>query len=76
MPERACLAASSRLSTGEVSVPCVSEFWARFNPVDVGALSIARYVEPASLLLAEIAYNGSGGPQLAYRFQYLPKRRK
>jgi predicted dinucleotide-binding enzyme len=39
-----------------------------FNPVDVGKLSTARYVEPFSLLLAEIAYNGSSGPQLAYRF--------
>ena len=47
-----------------------------FNPVDVGALSIARYVEPCSLLLAEIAYNGSGGPQLSYRFERLPKRKK
>jgi 8-hydroxy-5-deazaflavin:NADPH oxidoreductase len=47
-----------------------------FNPVDVGALSIARYVEPCSLLLAEIAYNGSGGPQLAYRFEHLRKRKK
>jgi len=47
-----------------------------FNPVDVGALSIARYVEPCSLLLAEIAYNGAGGPELAYRFEHLPKRRK
>jgi len=47
-----------------------------FNPVDVGALSIARYVEPCSLLLAEIAYEGRGGPQLAYRFEHLPKRGK
>lgn len=47
-----------------------------FNPVDVGALSIARYVEPCSLLLAEIAYNGAGGPELAYRFEHLPKRKK
>jgi hypothetical protein len=47
-----------------------------FNPVDVGALSIARYVEPCSLLLAEIAYEGSRGPRLAYRFEHLPKRGK
>jgi len=40
-----------------------------FHPVDVGALSIARYVEPFSLLAAEIAYEGKGGPQLAYRFE-------
>lgn len=40
-----------------------------FNPVDLGELSAARYIEPFSLLLAEIAYNGSAGPQLAYRFE-------
>jgi predicted dinucleotide-binding enzyme len=45
-----------------------------FNPVDVGTLSIARYVEPYSLMLAEIAYSGSDGPELAYRFEHLPKR--
>jgi hypothetical protein len=42
-----------------------------FNPVDVGALSIARYIEPFSLLAAEIAYEGKGGPQLTYRFERL-----
>lgn len=47
-----------------------------FNPVDVGALAIARYVEPCSLLLAEIAYNTKGGPELAYRLEHLPKRGK
>lgn len=47
-----------------------------FNPVDVGALSIARYVEPCSLLLAEIAYEGPDGPELAYRFEHLPKLKK
>lgn len=43
-----------------------------FNPVDLGKLSAARYIGPFSLLLAEIAYNGSSGPQLAYRFTSLP----
>jgi hypothetical protein len=42
-----------------------------FHPVDVGDLSIARYIEPFSLLAAEIAYEGKGGPQLAYRFERL-----
>ena len=42
-----------------------------FNPVDLGKLAAARYVEPFSLLLAEIAYSGSAGPQLAYRFESL-----
>jgi predicted dinucleotide-binding enzyme len=39
--------------------------------IDVGKLSTARYVEPFSLLLAEIAYNGSSGLKLAYRFTSL-----
>jgi predicted dinucleotide-binding enzyme len=42
-----------------------------FNPVDLGELLAARYIEPFSLLLAEIAYSGSAGPQLAYRFESL-----
>ena len=44
-----------------------------FNPVDLGELSAARYIEPFSLLLAEIAYDGSAGPQLTYRFQWLSR---
>ena len=42
-----------------------------FNPVELGELSAARYTEPFSLLLAEIAYSGSSGPQLGYRFESL-----
>jgi predicted dinucleotide-binding enzyme len=42
-----------------------------FNPVDLGALSAARYIEPFSLLLAEIAYSGTAGPELVYRFERL-----
>ena len=45
-----------------------------FNPVDLGKLSAARYVEPFSLLLAEIAYEGANGPKLTYRFDW-PTRR-
>ena len=40
-----------------------------FNPVDMGALSTARYIEPFSLLVAQLAYDGSNGPELTYRFQ-------
>ena len=36
------------------------------------ALSAARYIEPFSLLLAEIAYSGTAGPELVYRFERLP----
>ena len=45
-----------------------------FNPVDLGPLSMARYTEPFSLLVAELAYEGSGGPELSYRFERIPKR--
>jgi 8-hydroxy-5-deazaflavin:NADPH oxidoreductase len=41
-----------------------------FEAIDAGALRIARYTEPFSLLVAQLAYEGSGGPELAYRFEY------
>jgi len=40
-----------------------------FDPVDAGPLRIARYVEPFALLVAELAYGRTGGPELAYRFE-------
>ena len=40
-----------------------------FEPVDAGALRIARYTEPFALLVAELAYGGKGGPELAYRWE-------
>lgn len=40
-----------------------------FEPVDAGTLSIARYAEPFTLLVAQLAYAGKGGPGLAYRFK-------
>jgi hypothetical protein len=46
---------------------------AGFHPVDMGALSAARYMEPFSLLIAQLAYTGSGGPELAYRFERFAK---
>lgn len=39
-----------------------------FDPVDAGPLRIARYTEPFALLIAQLAYEGEGGPELAYRF--------
>ncbi len=39
-----------------------------FNPVDAGPLRTARYAEPFALLVARLAYEGKGGPRLAYRF--------
>lgn len=44
---------------------------AGFDPVDAGALQIARYTEPFALLIAELAYEGEAGPELAYRFERL-----
>lgn len=40
-----------------------------FTPVDAGPLRIARYTEPFALLVAALAYDGDGGPELAYRFE-------
>jgi predicted dinucleotide-binding enzyme len=40
-----------------------------FDPVDAGPLRIARYMEPFSLLIGQLAYDGEGGPELAYRFE-------
>src|SRR5437667_8566494 len=40
-----------------------------FDPVDAGPLRIARYTEPFTLLIAQLAYEGKAGPELAYRFQ-------
>jgi len=42
---------------------------AGFDPVDAGPLHIARYTEPFALLVAQLAYEGDGGPELAYRFE-------
>jgi predicted dinucleotide-binding enzyme len=40
-----------------------------FEPIDAGPLRTARYLEPFSLLIARLAYEGDGGPELAYRFE-------
>ena len=45
-----------------------------FEPVDAGPLRIARYTEPFTLLVAQLAYEGDRGPELAYRFDWLGKR--
>src|SRR5438309_2153830 len=41
-----------------------------FDPVDAGPLRIARYTEPFTLLIAQLAYEGDQGPELAYRFEW------
>jgi 8-hydroxy-5-deazaflavin:NADPH oxidoreductase len=44
---------------------------AGFAPVDAGPLRMARYSEPFALLVAQLAYEGTEGPELAYRFERL-----
>jgi predicted dinucleotide-binding enzyme len=44
-----------------------------FDPVDAGPLRIARYLEPFTLLVGQLAYEGDGGPELAYRFERFAK---
>src|SRR5881296_1984539 len=44
-----------------------------FEPVDAGPLRIARYTEPFTLLVAQLAYEGDEGPELAYRFEWFGK---
>jgi predicted dinucleotide-binding enzyme len=40
-----------------------------FHPVDAGPLRIARYLEPFTLLVGQLAYEGDTGPEIAYRFE-------
>jgi len=40
-----------------------------FDPVDAGPLRIARYTEPFALLVGQLAYEGTRGPELAYKFE-------
>jgi len=47
---------------------------AGFDPVDAGPLRMARYSEPFTLLIAQLAYEGDEGPALAYRFERFEER--
>jgi len=40
-----------------------------FKPVDAGPLRVARYLEPFSLAMAQLAYEGDKGPEIAYRIE-------
>jgi predicted dinucleotide-binding enzyme len=44
-----------------------------FDPVDAGPLRIARYLEPFTLAVAQLAYEGDGGPRIAYRIERFGK---
>jgi 8-hydroxy-5-deazaflavin:NADPH oxidoreductase len=45
-----------------------------FDPIDAGPLETARYIEPFTLLVAQLAYEGKHGPQIAYRFERFASR--
>jgi 8-hydroxy-5-deazaflavin:NADPH oxidoreductase len=40
-----------------------------FEPIDAGALRMARHMEPFTMLVAQLAYEGPVGQELAYRFE-------
>ena len=42
-----------------------------FDPIDAGPLPIARFFEPFALLVAQLAYRGRRGPEVAYRFDWM-----
>ena len=42
-----------------------------FEPVDAGSLRMARYTEPFTLLIGQLAYGSNRGPELAYRFEWM-----
>jgi 8-hydroxy-5-deazaflavin:NADPH oxidoreductase len=44
-----------------------------FDPVDAGRLRIARYLEPFALAMAQLAYEGDEGPEIAYRIERFGK---
>ncbi len=58
--------AARREAAREADALLLAVHW---SPVDAGPLRIGRYAEPFALLLAQLAYEGKGGPELAYRFQ-------
>ncbi|HEY3114704.1 MAG TPA: NAD(P)-binding domain-containing protein [Gemmatimonadaceae bacterium] len=44
-----------------------------FEPIDAGPLRIARYLEPFTLAIAQLAYEGDAGPEIAYRIERFGK---
>jgi predicted dinucleotide-binding enzyme len=44
-----------------------------FDPVDAGPLTTARFLEPFALAIAQLAYEGDDGPELAYRIERFRK---
>jgi predicted dinucleotide-binding enzyme len=44
------------------------------EPIDAGPLRIARYTEPFTMLVGQLAYEGDRGPAMAYRFEWFEER--
>lgn len=42
-----------------------------FDPLDLGALRMARNTEPMAMIVAELAYNGKKGSAMSYRFEWI-----
>jgi 8-hydroxy-5-deazaflavin:NADPH oxidoreductase len=66
MDDTALIVGQSSSGAEEVAARLIRDVG--FDPVDAGPLRVARYTEPFSLLIAQLAYEGGGSPQLAYRF--------
>ena len=45
-----------------------------FEPVDIGALRMARYSEPFTFIIAQQAYETDRGPALAYHFEWYEEK--
>ena len=45
-----------------------------FEPMDAGPLRIARFLEPFALAMAQLAYKGDNGPEIAYRIERFKSR--
>jgi len=45
-----------------------------FEPIDIGALRMARYSEPFTMIIAQQAYETDRGPALAYRFEWYEEK--
>ncbi|HMA19909.1 MAG TPA: hypothetical protein VKO87_03855 [Gemmatimonadaceae bacterium] len=46
-----------------------------FDPIDAGPLRIARYIEPFTMLIGQLAYERDESPAIAYRFERFEERR-
>jgi 8-hydroxy-5-deazaflavin:NADPH oxidoreductase len=47
-----------------------------FEPIDIGALRMARYSEPFTMIIAQQAYETRRGAALAYRFEWYKEKKR